>query len=101
MPTETIIENDDFMKEINVKPIHISNKAQEKTRVELSFTGVPGSTVGVNVFEYHAVLQGLSNEIIKERLLKYLTTYEQVPILLRSNDTARIFGHSNTVHFRP
>ncbi|CAF5023460.1 unnamed protein product [Rotaria sp. Silwood1] len=44
MPTEKIIENDSFMKEMNVKSIYISNKIQEKTRVELSFTGVPGST---------------------------------------------------------
>jgi hypothetical protein len=79
--TETIIENRSFMKEMNVKPIHISNKAQDKTRVELSFTGVPDSTVGLNVFEYDGILQGLSNEITKERLLKYLTTYEHVPIV--------------------
>jgi hypothetical protein len=79
--TETIIENRAFMKEMNVKPIHISNKAQDKTRIELSFTGVPDSTVGLNVFEYDGLLQGLSNEITKERLLKYLTTYEHVPIV--------------------
>ncbi|CAF3365979.1 unnamed protein product [Rotaria sp. Silwood1] len=58
MPTEKIIENDSFMKEMNVKPIYISNKIQEKTRVELSFTGVPGSTVGLNVFEYDASYTG-------------------------------------------
>jgi hypothetical protein len=71
---EIIVENPNLMK-----PIHISNKVQDKTRVELSFTGVPDSTVGLNVFEYDGVLQGLSNEITKERLLKYLTIYEQVP----------------------
>jgi hypothetical protein len=80
-PTDKIIENSHWMKEMNIKPIHISNKVQDKTRVELSFTGVPDSTVGLNVFEYDGVLQGLSNEITKERLLKYLTTYEQVPII--------------------
>ncbi|CAF3353066.1 unnamed protein product [Rotaria sp. Silwood1] len=82
MPIETIIKNnDDFMEEMNVKPIHISDTVQNKKCVELSFTGKPNSTVGLNVFEYDAVLQGLSNEIIKERLLKYLTTYEQVPMV--------------------
>jgi len=70
-----------YMKEMNMKPIHISPKVQDKTRIELSFTGVPDSTVGLNVFEYDGVLQGLSNEITKERLLKYLTTYEQVPFM--------------------
>jgi hypothetical protein len=29
-PTEIIIENDGFMKEMNIEPIHISNKVQEK-----------------------------------------------------------------------
>jgi len=79
--TETIVDNWNFMKEWNITPIHISNKVQSKTCVELSFTGVPQSTVGLNVFEYDGVLQGLSNEITKERLLKYLTTYEQVPFV--------------------
>jgi hypothetical protein len=59
----------------------ISDKAQSKTRVELSFTGTPDSTVGLNVMEYDGVIQGLSSEITKERVLKYLTTYEQVPIV--------------------
>jgi hypothetical protein len=74
-----MIENSYWMNEMNVKPIRISNKVQDKTRVELSFTGVPDSTVGLNVFEYDGVVQGLSNDITKERLLKYLTLYEQVP----------------------
>jgi len=70
-----------FMNETTVEPIYFSNKVQDKTRVELSFTGTPDSIVGLNVFEYDAVLQGLSTEITKERLLSYLTTYEQVPIM--------------------
>jgi len=69
--TETILKNS----------IHMPNKVQDKTRIELSFTGVPDSTVGLNVFEYDGVLHGLSNDITKERLLKYLTTYEQVPFV--------------------
>jgi hypothetical protein len=79
--TETIVENDDWMRETNAKPVTISKKAQDKTRVELAFFGVPDSTVGLNVFEYDGILHGLSNEITKERVLKYLTHYEQVPIV--------------------
>jgi hypothetical protein len=80
-PMETIVDNFGFIKEMNVTPILIPSKYQENTRVELSFTGVPDSTVGLNVFEYDGILQGLSNEITKERLLQYLTTYEQVPLV--------------------
>ncbi|MHC5731763.1 MAG: hypothetical protein ACYTXY_48335, partial [Nostoc sp.] len=58
----------------------VSDKAQGKTRVELSFTGTPESIVGLNVVEYDAVLNGIPNDITKERLLHYLTRYEQVPI---------------------
>jgi hypothetical protein len=58
----------------------ISSKAQGKTRLELSFTGTPESTVGLNVVEYDAVLQGIPNDITKERLLHYLTRYEHIPI---------------------
>jgi len=79
--TETVVDYSNFMKEWNIKPIRFSPKVQDKTRVELSFTGVPDSMVGLNVFEYDGVLQGLSNEITKERLLKYLTMYEQVPFV--------------------
>ncbi len=85
--TETMIEYPTLMKEMNMmKPIKIPNKVQGKTRVELSFTGPSDSTVGLNVFEYDGVLYGLSNEITKERLLKYLTTYEQVPIIHMPTD---------------
>jgi hypothetical protein len=80
-PTETIIENRHWMNEMDMKPIRISNKVQDRTRVELSFTGVPDSTVGVNVFEIDGVLQGLTDDITKERLLKYLTSYERVPFM--------------------
>jgi len=66
-------------KECKVTP-PISGKAFGKSRVELSFTGTPESIVGLNVFEYDAVGQGLINEITKERLLAYLTNYEHVPI---------------------
>jgi hypothetical protein len=69
-------------------------KCKKKKCVELSFTSVPGSTVGLNVFEYDAVLHGLSNEIIKERLLKYLTTYEQIPIL-NMQATPSMIPHSD------
>jgi hypothetical protein len=69
-------------------------KCKKKKCVELSFTSVPGSTVGLNVFEYDAVLHGLSNEIIKERLLKYLTTYEQVPTL-NMQATPSMIPHSD------
>jgi hypothetical protein len=66
---------------VDLQSVTISNRAQDKTRVQLSFTGTPGSTVGLNVIEYDGVIQGLSNEITKERVLQYLTTYEQVPIV--------------------
>jgi len=68
-------------EDVDMKSVLISTRAQDKTRVQLSFTGTPGSTVGLNVIEYDGVIQGLSNEITKERLLQYLTTYEQVPIV--------------------
>jgi hypothetical protein len=80
-PTETTIENRHWMNEMDMKPIRISNKRQDRTRVELSFTGAPGSIVGVNVFEIDGVLQGLTGDITKERLLKYLTSYERVPFM--------------------
>ncbi len=66
---------------VNLQSVPISSRAQDKTRVQLSFSGTPGSTVGLNVIEYDGVMQGLTNEITKERLLQYLTTYEQVPIV--------------------
>ena len=78
------LESNDFdssSEEMNVKPIEISSKAQDKSRVQLSFTGTPDSIVGLNVIEYDSVMQGLSSEITKERLLNYLTAYEQVPIV--------------------
>lgn len=64
-----------------MNPLKISERAQDKTRVELSFTGTSGATVGLNVIEYDGVMQGLSGEITKERVLQYLTAYEQVPIV--------------------
>jgi hypothetical protein len=79
--TETMTDASYYAEETMMKPMPISNKVQDRTRVELSFTGVPDSTVGLNVFEYDGLLQGLSDEITKERLLKYLTTYEQVPLV--------------------
>jgi hypothetical protein len=103
------IEEGDSSEEVDLKSVSISTKAQGKTRVELSFTGTPGSTVGLNVIEYDAVIQGLSNEITKERLLQYLTRYEQVPIVgmptmtspsgeqsvLRTRETERMEEHGN------
>src|SRR5262249_37636191 len=68
--TETMLERPDSDEETDFKPTRISAKVQDKTRVELSFTGVPDSTVGLNVVEYEGVLQGLSTELTKERLLK-------------------------------
>jgi len=76
-PTEDTSSSED----VDLKLVTISNRAQDKTRVQLSFTGTPGSTVGLNVIEYDSVTQGLSTEITKERLLQYLTTYEHVPIV--------------------
>ena len=67
-------------EEMDLKSVPISQKAQDKTRVQLSFTGAPGATVGLNVIEYDGIMQGLSNEITKERVLQYLTAYEQVQI---------------------
>lgn len=79
-PSEIIIEPTNWMKQMQLKPIQFSEKVQEKTRVELSFTGTPNSIVGINVFEADGILQGLSNDMTKERLLQYLTNYEQMPL---------------------
>lgn len=68
-------------EDVDLKAVTLSNRAQDKTRVELSFTGTPDSTVGLNVMEYDAVVEGLSNRMTKERVLQYLTQYEQVPIV--------------------
>jgi len=68
-------------EEIDLSKVNISPRAQDKSRVQLSFTGTPGATVGLNVFEYDGIIQGLGNEITKERVLKYLTAYEQVPVV--------------------
>lgn len=75
------IDDESSSEDIDLKSVSISARAQDKTRVQLSFTGTPGSTVGLNVIEYDGVIQGLSNEITKERVLQYLTTYEQVPLV--------------------
>jgi hypothetical protein len=96
-PTEILVNNFSFMKELNMTPVHIPSKCQEKTRVELSFTGVPDSIVGLNVFEFDGVLQGLSNEITKERLIQYLTTYEHVPL---GNMPTMPFGSQSTMNRR-
>ena len=70
-PTDLNIEtNEDF----------ISPRSQDRHRVELSLTGSPNSLVGVNVFEYDAVLHGLTNELTKERLIKHLLMFEDVPL---------------------
>jgi hypothetical protein len=78
-PRETVIENSRFMEEWNMKSVRLSEKVQDKTRIQLSFTGEPNSIVGLNVVEYDAVLSGLSNDMTKERLLNYLTSYVHVP----------------------
>ena len=75
-------------QDMDHESIQISPKAQDKTRVQLSFTGAPGATVGLNVIEYDGIMQGLSNEITKERVLQYLTTYEQVPITVMPTMTS-------------
>lgn len=74
-------ESFESSEEVDLQSVQISSKAQDKARVQLSFTGTPGATVGLNVIEYDSVMQGLSSEITKERLLQYLTAYEQVPII--------------------
>ncbi|CAF0783616.1 unnamed protein product [Adineta steineri] len=68
-------------EDADLKSVSVSNGAQDRRRVELSFTGAPESIVGLNVVEYDAVVQGLSGEMTKERVLHYLTQYEQVPIM--------------------
>jgi hypothetical protein len=85
-------------EDVDLKSISISSRAQDKTRVQLSFTGTPGSTVGLNVIEYDGVIQGLPNEITKERLLQYLTTYEQVPIV--GMPTMKTPGEQSDLHTR-
>lgn len=75
--------NEDFSssEDVDLTSVPLSKLAQDKKRIELSFTGTPDSTVGLNVMEYDAVIQGLSTRMTKERVLQYLTSYEQVPIL--------------------
>jgi len=85
-------------EDVDLKSVSISSRAQDKTRVQLSFTGTPGSTVGLNVIEYDGVIQGLPNEITKERLLQYLTTYEQVPIV--GMPTMKTSGEQTDLHTR-
>ena len=77
-PSEIVEHHFEHLKFLRTKPIQIPAEAQPKSRIELSIAGTPEATVGLNIFEYDGVLQGLTNEITKERLLKYLTTYEQV-----------------------
>ena len=75
-PSETVIEHPRCNEELNIKPVLLSPNVQDRTRVKLTFTGEPGSIVGLNVVEYDAVLSGLSNNMTKERSLKHLTSYE-------------------------
>lgn len=79
-PMEIVMEPPSYLKDMNLKPIRLSEKVQDKTRVELTVTGEPDSIVGINVFEADGILQGLSNEMTKERLLQYLTQYENLPL---------------------
>jgi hypothetical protein len=88
-------ESRDSEEDIDLKSVSISNNAQDRTRVELSFTGAPDSTVGLNVIEYDGITQGLSNEITKERILHYLTTYEQVPIVGMPTTTSPVVEQGN------
>jgi hypothetical protein len=75
-PTETIIENIRCKEELNIEPVRLSEKVQDRTCLQLSFTGEPGSIVGLNVVEYGSVLSGLSNDMTKERVLQYFTSNE-------------------------
>jgi len=68
-------------EDVDLTSVPVSKLAQDKKRIELSFTGTPDSTVGLNVMEYDAIIQGLSTRMTKERVLQYLTSYEQVPIV--------------------
>mgnify|MGYP002385137476 FL=1 len=79
--SESSDEQLDSKENVDLSAVTISPRAQDKSRVQLSFTGAPGSTVGLNVIEYDGIMQGLANEITKERVLQYLTAYEQVPIV--------------------
>ncbi|CAF3744916.1 unnamed protein product [Rotaria sordida] len=91
----------DSLEHVVFESVSISNRAQGKSRIELSLSGPPNSIVGVNVIEYDSVIQGLPNEITKERLLQYLTTYEQVPIVgmptIRTLTDEQIDSHTHEV----
>jgi hypothetical protein len=89
----------DVSEGVDLNSVSISNRAQCKSRVELSFTGTPGSTVGLNVIEYDGVIHGLQTDITKERLLQYLTTYEHVPIVGMPTSTSSS-GEQVGVHTR-
>ncbi|CAF1673787.1 unnamed protein product, partial [Adineta ricciae] len=75
------VEDFSSSEDVDLNSVPLSKLAQDKKRIELSFAGTPDSTVGLNVMEYDAVIQGLSTRMTKERVLQYLTSYEQVPIL--------------------
>jgi len=50
-------------------------------KLDLVFNGLSESTVGVNVISYDAIVQGLPNDITKERLLRYMISYESTPLI--------------------
>ncbi|CAF1158418.1 unnamed protein product, partial [Didymodactylos carnosus] len=76
----TIDEEDILLVHVGSGNIKVSSKAKGYNRMDLVLNGLPDSTVVVNVFEFDAINRGLRSDITIERLLKYYTTYEYVPI---------------------
>jgi len=78
--TETKVETDTDFDPSIPRDVKISPKAKNLNRMDLTCTGLPESIVGVNVISYDAINEALPNDITKERLLRYLTGYEFVPL---------------------
>ncbi|CAF0918510.1 unnamed protein product [Didymodactylos carnosus] len=72
----------------------VSSKAKDYNRIYLVLDSLSDSTVGVNVFEFYAINQGLQADVTIERLLKYYTAYEYTPIkgmpTLTSNEERKV-----------
>ncbi|CAF0997913.1 unnamed protein product [Didymodactylos carnosus] len=77
---ENMVDEDVLPVRIGSDNIKVSSKAKGYNRMDLVLNGLWDSTVDVNVCEFDAMNQGLPVDITIERLLKYYTAYEYVPI---------------------
>jgi hypothetical protein len=75
----------------------LSLRHDDRHCVELSFTGSPNSLIGVHVFESDAVLQGLNNELTKQRFIKHLFIDDENKQIEREQ---QLEDHSRSVDLR-